>query len=34
MEPFEFGKEAKFGIKIVFDISFFIIINVIFLNIV
>ena len=34
MEPYEFGKENKFGFKIVFDLSFFILINTIILNIV
>jgi inositol 1,4,5-triphosphate receptor type 1 len=34
MNPYEFGKDSKFGWKIVFDLSYFILINTIILNIV
>jgi len=34
MEPYEYGKDSKFGLKLVFDLSYFIIINTIILNIV
>lgn len=34
MEPYEYGKEAKFWLKIAFDVTYFIIINTILLNIV
>ena len=34
MNPYEFGKYSKFGWKIVFDLSYFILINTIILNIV
>lgn len=34
MEPYEYGKEEKFPLKQVFDLTFFIIINIIILNIV
>ena len=34
MEPYEYGLESKFGAKFIFDLSYFMIINVICLNIV
>lgn len=34
MEPYEYGKEGKFGLKLLFDLSYFMIVNVICLNIV
>ena len=34
MKPYEYGKDTKFGWKIVFDLTYFIIINTIILNIV
>jgi inositol 1,4,5-triphosphate receptor type 1 len=34
MDPYEFGKDSKFGWKIVFDLTYFILINTIILNIV
>ena len=34
MTPYEFGQDSKFGLKILFDLSYFILINTIILNIV
>lgn len=34
MEPYEYDSEKKFGLKLIFDLSYFMIINVICLNIV
>jgi len=34
MKPYKYGEESKFGLKVVFDLTFFIFINIIVLNIV
>ena len=34
MKPYDYGQDSKFGLKVLFDLSFFILINTIIMNIV